>query len=81
MLRHAFGRLEGGNILWHIVGPLPSVPPIFHPLYFFACLVGILPHEAKPRVGKPTNKGKKIKRVKMRAGRGKGTHNLSQYLL
>ena len=29
MLRHAFERLEGGNILWQIVGPAPPVPPIF----------------------------------------------------
>ena len=29
MLRHAFERLEGGNILWLIVGPAPPVPPIF----------------------------------------------------
>ena len=29
MLRHAFEHLEGGNILWHIVGPPPPVLPIF----------------------------------------------------
>ena len=29
MLRHAFERLEGGNIFCLIVGPLPPVPPIF----------------------------------------------------
>ena len=29
MLRNAFERLEGSNILWQIVGPSPPVPPIF----------------------------------------------------
>ena len=41
MLRHAFERLDGGNLLWHIVCPPPPVPPIFslfliilHPIWF-----------------------------------------------
>ena len=29
MLRHAFDRLEGGKILWHIVAPPPPSQPSF----------------------------------------------------
>ena len=86
MLRHAFERLEGGNILCLIVGPLPPVPPIFSLFQmFFSPDLVLLPvwlelrHEAKPRAGNATNKGNKtkegeknLKEREKRVGRGVG---------
>ena len=46
MLRIAFERLEGGNILWHIVGPPPPSHPfslsflLFCTRFGLACLFG-----------------------------------------
>ena len=49
MLHHAFEPLEGSNLLWHIVGPSPPVPPIFslfliilYPIWFKTCLFGLM---------------------------------------